>query len=552
MKPSLEKHKGCDIIDVNPGIGVWSSKLHEYLKPRTHILMEPDVKLYQPMLQPLLDAKDSKYVLFPKPGVIWAHLERVLSEKYLPHQKSLPHGDPRLEQPNDTLLFVANLSYHPKKHFKAFESLTSLVLYQLMSAIRSHALFHKYGTIRMLIWIVDDEKKLPLPRHIAMRKKSSIEAEISCGKVVEIASSTRAVGAFRRDDDLEQKVAIKVLENMEKLGITTPVGRESQMQKFLMTEGNEADRSSPADDDKVGLQYRHRQAELEAKFAAGKFQKFATVRRAPKTEKKPRIGNKGRPSFEFEITPEWQLLTTYRIRRATEDHRKAAVLGFIERNDEIMKMQREIYDLEKGPEYDARREELFQIMAKFKDDVAMIPGKETRIKVITYIDNQRLSMQDTPGFLFDRRESEPLKVEQHEFYPHQELAFLDFQPQAIWPILRQDFPANYDIFEYILLMLLNTPSTSIDSALKSLWPGASDWMLERCPTLTNPHKGGDMDLTRLPVRCLSTQMLKEIMEAWMSWPWRPSRHELIGRLTVYSSLDLEDSMTSDNSEGTLS
>src|ERR1700677_3313119 len=104
MKPSLEKHIGCDIIDLNPGPGVWSSALHDFLKPRTHILMEPDHASYKPLLKPLLDAEGSTYKFIPKSGVIWSSLQEALSPELLPCQKTLDHGDSRLEEPNHTLL----------------------------------------------------------------------------------------------------------------------------------------------------------------------------------------------------------------------------------------------------------------------------------------------------------------------------------------------------------------------------------------------------------------------------------------------------------------
>ena len=53
--PSLERHRGCDIVDLYPGAGEWSSKLNQFLQPRSHVLLEPDADLYRPFLQPLLD-----------------------------------------------------------------------------------------------------------------------------------------------------------------------------------------------------------------------------------------------------------------------------------------------------------------------------------------------------------------------------------------------------------------------------------------------------------------------------------------------------------------
>src|SRR4051812_35259567 len=69
LAQSLQNHGHCDIIDVNPGVGLWSTKLHEFIKPRTHVLMEPEWKFYSRWLQPLLDQKDSKYVLARYPGI---------------------------------------------------------------------------------------------------------------------------------------------------------------------------------------------------------------------------------------------------------------------------------------------------------------------------------------------------------------------------------------------------------------------------------------------------------------------------------------------------
>jgi mitochondrial transcription factor 1 len=516
--------------------------------------MEPDTEIYKSLLQPLLDAKDSKYVLFPKPGVIWAHLERVLSEQHLPHQKPLTPGDPRLEQPNDTLLFVANLSYYPKRAFKAFSSLTTLVLHQLMSAVRSHSLFHKYGTIRMLIWVTDEERLIPLPKHVALRKRSSLEGEISCGKIEEIASSGRPIGVFRRDDRLDAEQTLKVLNNMEKLGISTPEGRETPMQKHLMSERDEeGDMPDRIDNDKQGLQYHKELAEMEAKLAAGEIQKYSDIPKdlPPPTEEPKGRGRRRSTRAAFEFTPEWIYLNRLRFRKATEVNRGNVVLQLTARNDEIMDMQRELYNAKGKPDYESRREELFRLMAEFKDDVAKLPGLQTRVEVLTHIDNLHLLRQDPPGLLFDRREMEPLKVELSDFFPHHELAMLDFQPQAIWPILRENYPANYDVFEYIVTVLFQYPGQSVHIGLKSLWPGAYEWLVAECPTLTNPHKSGDMDLTRLPVRCLSNEMLKEIMEAWMRWPWKPDRIELLGQLTSYESVE-EDTMKQDDMQHGLS
>ena len=218
MKPTLEKHIGCDILDLNPGPGMWSSTLHNFLKPRTHILMEPDYDSYKPMLQPLLDAEDSTYKLVPKSGLSWDSLLETLSPEHLPHQEALERRDPRLEEPNNTLLLVANLGFHPKKAYRGFNSITNLVLYQLLSAARSHSLIHKYGLIRMILWVDDEAKRSVLPRNVLRRRKAAVEAELTCSDINEIASSTDFAEPIVRDDGLDLDSSRATLERMEEEG----------------------------------------------------------------------------------------------------------------------------------------------------------------------------------------------------------------------------------------------------------------------------------------------------------------------------------------------
>lgn len=175
LKPSLEEYKGCDIIDINPGAGLFSSKLHNLIKPRSHILMEPDQGTYSQFLQPLVDEPGSTYSLVPKSGIIWSELETIMNKEYLPHQEAYPASDPRLCEINKTLLVVANLAYHPEKPYKGFSSLTRMVLYQFLSAVKANSLFHRYGMVRMLLWVGDDERTKIIPRGLGSRRKAAVE-----------------------------------------------------------------------------------------------------------------------------------------------------------------------------------------------------------------------------------------------------------------------------------------------------------------------------------------------------------------------------------------
>ena len=50
LAPTLKPYRGCTIIDLNPGACVWTRKLHEFLQPKNHVLMEPEELYTQGML----------------------------------------------------------------------------------------------------------------------------------------------------------------------------------------------------------------------------------------------------------------------------------------------------------------------------------------------------------------------------------------------------------------------------------------------------------------------------------------------------------------------
>jgi transcription factor 1 len=578
MKPSLLKHAGCDIIDINPGPGLWSSALHDLLKPRTHILMEPDYELYKPMLQHLLDKDESKYKFVPISGAVWTNLQQILTPQMLPEQIQLKPGDPRLNEPNDSLLFIANLSWHPRKSYRAFPSLTTLVLYQLLSAVRSHSLFHRYGLVRMLIWTADEEKKVILPRTIADRKKPCIEAEISCAEINEVASSTEGV-RYQREHDLDVQGALAVLKRMEEAGITTPPSRQGPLEIEVSKI-----RSGKGTDDKnmVDRDFWRDLESQEARFAAGEFEMYNEKERPlvqplntdtlspqflklaelkAEIEKRKKLGKKSMTKKMAEIyerlesgfasgryrmfispkvksvplrrgprktlTAEGKRLIALRARSAREQIKEGQLGSLFKEYDHIVEMYAEMNELSPG--------EVDSLQKKIKQHTEMLTQQiddlnyEARGSFNHLFDTRRAFKTDPPILCWDRRYAEPLKVLPSEFFPMHASCLLDIQPKALWPILRDNYPENYDVFEYIVATLFLLPTQSVRQGLKALAPGAYEWLVAECPSLTDSLKGGCPDLDLITVRCMTTEMYKEIIEAWMKWPFRPSRFTLISK-----------------------
>ncbi|PVH72994.1 S-adenosyl-L-methionine-dependent methyltransferase [Cadophora sp. DSE1049] len=495
MKPSLERHKGCDIIDINPGVGVWSSKLHDFLKPRTHILLEPDIRLCGPLLEPLVKAPDSTYKLVPRSGLVWGHLESVLNEDQLPHQIAYPRDDPRLEERNDTLLVTANLGYHPKKPYKGFSSLAQMVIYQFMGSIKAHSLFQKYGLVRMLVWINDEERHNIVPRTMASRRKGSAEAVFACEKLEEVASGTAQSGNRTREVELDLQVAWNVLQKMRAKGIEIPKGRESFLMQQLFSLPDAETRGA----------FRLTEELARGEYAALK-----------KLEVSGQEVDRGR-------------LTWLKIFLANDSKQQRRVTALSDEYEEIVEAAKATQDLPNSEEKDVRNADFEERMAAWEENVDKLSGDRAG-QVRLNCENRLAVKREKPLLLWDRREIEPLKLEPEEFCPAKTMCLFDIQPKTLIPVLRKDYPNNYDVLEYLLVSFYTMPAQSVKHGLTGLVPGALEWIEAECPSLKDVRKGGNPDLDRLTVRSLSEEMLVEMVEAWIRWPFKPTKYEMLSRM----------------------
>ncbi|PBP17334.1 hypothetical protein BUE80_DR011908 [Diplocarpon rosae] len=507
LKPSLEKLRGCDIIDISPGAGVWSKKVHEMLKPRTHILLEPDT-VYRPLLEPLVDTPGSTYKLIPKSGLVWAHLENVMSSGVLPFQVPLEQNDPRLNEPNNTLLVLANIAYNPKKAFKGFASITQMVMYQFVDTIRTHALFQRFGLVRMLVWVNDDEKRyLGLGRSVAYRRKAAIEAGIACEKFEEVASSCNNTSIWGRESMVELASARRVVEKMERNGIKVPVGRESELMKQVAR--NETIDHSLLDRGFTHTdQYARRLEVLTRAFESGVMEKMddgVLLYNQMQNMKHQKITGENAYRKMFEIAGQYE---------------------------KIIATQKKLLEAPDAKGAERRKNGLDRRVKAWERAFAAL-GADCREDLKNNIENRIAMSSDPPLLLWDRRECEPLKLHPHEFWPQKEMCLIDIQPKAMWPVLR-DNRENQDILEYLLGSFFTMSAQSVKHALMGLVPGAYEWLSEECKTLKDVRKGGNPDLDKLSVRVLTDEMLQDMVEAWTRWPWKPSRYEIMSRMGASS------------------
>lgn len=517
----------CDIVDINPGVGLFSSKLHEVVKPRSHLLVEGDYNVYQPYLQPLLEQPGSTYKLLPESGIVFETQDKIISPEYLPHQQIYGPEDPRINQPNNSLLLVVNICNEPTKTYHRYQTVSNLVLYQLLSAIRTKSKFQSYGLVRMLLWVPENEKQGLLPKMLANRKKSAVEAELSTEYIHEIAGPdpdrwTTKSYQRRRDQAIDLESGRQVARRMEELGIETPPGRSISTPLAESSEHGS-----------LTLRPWHRElADLEARLARREIYMWRDDEGNKRYDQRPKYNH----GFD-QNTPEGLRLRTLRSRRLGELSRHWRHTESSELYREIQELEEQAFEARHSDGYEALRRHIRSRREELIERVESTGNAQTSA-FWTAIDDQHAFQQDPPILYWDRRPAEPMVVRPEEFLPQKEMCLVDVQPQAMWPFLLQE--DNLEISRAVIAHLYVQPSEPLPKSLNSLAHGAADWIVPECPSLTDPSQGGFRDPNDLRVRCLNQQQLREIVESWVKWPFRPSLVELIARTTSDTHLDAEE------------
>ncbi|KAI0487123.1 hypothetical protein F4859DRAFT_468268 [Xylaria cf. heliscus] len=487
---SLQRHRGCDLLDIYPGAGLWSSKLHQFLQPRSHVLLEPDAELYRPFLQPLLDLPGT--TLIPKSGIIWRELTSVLTSEILPHQ-TIPDD---LNARNDTLLVTANLAFHPKKSYLNFHSIASLVLHQFVSAIRKSGLFQRYGLVRMLVWIHPDDKLSFIPRNVQRRRRQALENDLVCEWVEEICGEGAVSGWYAREDAINHASLVSTIKRMRAAKLEIPAGREPEGY-LQMLEDIEAKKPFPVpgkDIPTIKRAYHDVLADLQAANAEQ--------------------GGLAEDSNDL------RAMNLYRWRANSDVKKAARILDRSKQLDKIIALRK---SKRPNPEKIAK--------AELEWDAEMREIPKTIIdEFVTYKDNLHAFREKPPLLEWDRRKYEPMVVHAEEFFPNIHCSLLDIQPRAPHPLLRQTGPGSNraaDMFDIILSTLMHAGTQSLGPTLDSLWPGAQDYILPRWTSLQELPQ--NLRHAEPSPRLLNTQQLEELLELWMEWPFRPEFHELVGR-----------------------
>ncbi|KAK4187875.1 hypothetical protein QBC35DRAFT_383944 [Podospora australis] len=510
------RHDGCDIVDLFPGVGVFSRKLNDLLKPRSHLLLEPDEDFYTPFLQPLLDRPGTK--LLQKSGIIWEDLEEVLSPEHLPHQVKRKYRLDETPERNDTLLVVVNLSMWPKRRFRTFHNVAALVLYQFMTSMRTAALFQQYGRVRMLIWVEESDKLPLLPRTLQRRRRLSVDVDLNTEWICEVAGPDKADAAltsssegwFRRDHNIDLKSMELALARMKEAGITTIPGRETaDLKEYLEKVAN---------------------GEYDPKGSM-----MGMTKRASKTavwaEKIYEAWDRG------EIEKGTALHKTLKTMRHLDSSNTKNLIKCMDQIDMRLQIEQKLIEAEAKNDalaLEVARELEAEWEAYMKEHFAK---EKLRADFLLHRDNLIAIQSDPPLLAWDRRYAEPLRVKPEEFFPNVPCSLIDIQPAALDSILREKGPDTNrggDMFELIAPSLIQAPTSPIEKVLEAAYVGAGTGVIPYCKSLTDPKQGGTPlkgPFGKLTPRLLNAAQLVDIAKAWSNWPFKPTWEDLVVRHT---------------------
>ncbi|KAJ5725866.1 uncharacterized protein N7483_007223 [Penicillium malachiteum] len=222
ISPYIPQDAPLDIVDLWPGNGVWSSAVNEYLRPRRHIMIEPELDVYGPFLKPLAKSKPS-YTL----GSLNIYTARwpEIFKKYLPEQKAPQPNESGDLPKNNSLLILANppIPNSAKDHFTPSRWWAAV-----MESCMLQTGLHCYGSVRILASFPILEVQSVLPRTVCDRKRPALLTENVALHAFELASG------YELEPWHSLKTWTSIQSNMHRVteraaaqDLTTPAGREA-------------------------------------------------------------------------------------------------------------------------------------------------------------------------------------------------------------------------------------------------------------------------------------------------------------------------------------
>lgn len=495
----MEPYTGCTIVDVDPGVGLFSAKLNELLKPRSHVLLESQPKLYEKFLKPLLSHPANRLQI-PDYG---KEDDWDMSQ----YGEASAGAGSTSKSP---ILLVANVA--GKYLSKSSQQFQLSVLHRTLEYTRSVKHDFRSGAevpIRMLLWMHSAEKHRVLPRTVALRTRLACLVEACC-HVEEVAGTASPPENYRREDTLDIEGRQRVAADMLRNGIFNPPHRV-------------ADEESATSE--LAIRDWHRELQkLEEGFKNQKLSQYIGQPPGPVDLRK--VGRQ--KNTVHLLTPEWVRYRYLRSISKTQESEAQKFEVMLQLQHEIDKLDLLTYTDPTGAvEREARLRSMDAKSEEIEKQLSTLTGKQQ--KRFQLLDDDRRAFRMEPPLLnWDRRTAEPLIAQKDEFSSKtKDICLLDFRPRPDWKSLPVTTVDQDICFERLTSQLRVSRQSVGLRYLDAMHLGAYEALVEHSPYFHDPRNGGRRDLDNVRVRTMPANMFTELAIAWDHWEDKPPISDLI-------------------------
>lgn len=413
--------------------------------------------------------------------------------------------------------------------------------------------------IRLLLWVLDRDKFVFLPRTTSGRTAVTMEVEEAC-QVQEIVGCGDQPYRESRPPSMDLRSTLNVVRRMHGSGLKLPADRQSRLYKAVVEDLE----SNLSQSDHTNLIQGEKGSSLEQDLATLEDQEIRWAFGAL-TFPEGTVTRKGRmPMNESnEISSVLKLraaidtITGASYRRGrSEPFLKPTVFHFLllelERSIALQRPTHRLVEpatdatggfVVRPPALDGADSGTLSI----EDLVEMSPNLTQGIgsrRPQNDADNYSSLNRPKPLLMWDQRAFEPLEARADDFFPEHKLALVDLQVRRDFPspvILPGGTPTSGSISRIPLVRSASrNENLQLQSALDRIAHGCAAALIPQCPSITDPLRGGRMSWPHLRVRMVTQEMWRELVEAWYRWPFRRGDEELeaeMGKSTVFIDYD---------------
>lgn len=515
--PSLEKHKGCDLLDLYPGAGLWSQKLHDFLQPRSHILLEPSDD-FDEYLEPLTKLPGSTYKIIKVDPSRYETYDKLIDDGHFPHQKRVAPEEARAREPNDSLLVTGAFLWDPAIPGIGFTSMSKQLMAAFSSKTATNEAFHAFGPARMLLWCTDDDFSNLLPRGMQAVGKTSVIMQ----KTTNVTQVVTADGYKRKGSSRAPRYklesTVQAMTRARENGIELPAHRRWDIHDFAddvaeMSGGTGMISSAEC------FKYLKEQSIVHGKSTKGVVSKqideYWGLQRDftanPPPPVPPIPGRKGPPP----VTEEQKSLAGKRASAALIVKQRIKTDQIVDLGEEIYHLECNILGMDDGAEKEAELDKLQKMQGEFDNQEERVI-MNLRTQIASELDDRLALRSPVPRLLWDQRPYEPLVMQPDEVWPANHITLGDFAPRT-----RPEGESGQD-FEYFLDFVYGlswVKKEPLPRVMERMQHGASE-LLDQVPVMRDPKRGGRLNLNNMRTRMLTEEMIMELNKAYRNWPFR--------------------------------